>query len=146
MLNQRRMLACASALLLAGLAGCQPTSNDDRDADFFAASNGWSRMNGYTVQGWGWKPGDQVEVKVWHEPNGPSSAAPQWKKLFDVNVEPTSLFGFSGGSSFYPVNRGICGTPENGQTMLMMVKSLNTNRIRMRQVPVDIYFTFQPCA
>lgn len=142
---QRKLLACASALWLVGLAGCQPTSNDDKDAEFFVASNGQGGVNGYTVQGWGWKPGDTVEVKIWHEPDGPGSALGEWKKLFDAKVDSTSLFGFSGSATFYPVRRWICGNPENGQFLLAMVKSTTTNRIRMRQVPVDIYFTFQPC-
>lgn len=145
MLIHRKSLTFALALLMCGLAGCQPTSNEDLNAEFFFASNGQGGVNGYTVTGWGWKPGDKVEVKIWHEPDGPGSAAGQWKKLFDANVDSSSLFGFAGTATFYPVRRSICGSPENGQFMLAMVKSLTTNRLRMRQIPVDIYFTFHPC-
>lgn len=144
MFVRRKLLAGVSAFVLMGLAACQPTSNSDADADFFVASAGMAGTNGYTVQGWGWKPGANQSVQIWHEPTGPGSVLSEWKEVFKINADSYGMFGFTGGGSFYPVQRKICGAPPQGQFMLVMVKS-ETGRIRIRQVAVDLYFTFQPC-
>jgi len=137
------VIVCSPLLLAAG--SCPPSPGaDDAQADFFVAAVGQGGVSGYTPQGWGWKPGSKVAIELFNEPNGPGSAATEWKHLFDVSADSNGMFGFSGNAAFYPVRRVICGTPESGQTVVFMAKA-DTGRIRMRQVPADLYYTFQPC-
>jgi hypothetical protein len=145
-MNVRRcLLAGACAVSLPMLSGClDALSSEDASADFFAAT-AFSGGPGYQVQGWGWKPNTHVSVDMWNEPDGPGSASTEWKHLFNVDVDQNGMFGFTSNSAVYPVRRTICGNPEQGQTAVFMVKSIDTNRLRMRRFPVDIYFTFQPC-
>jgi hypothetical protein len=138
---RRCLLAVAGASLLLSLAGCSP---DDSHAEIFPASAGQGPSNGYKVQGWGWKPGSKVSISMFNEPNGPGSASTEWRHLFDVTADANGMFGFSSNGSFHPVNRNICGNPENGQVAQFMAKA-DTGTIRLRQGPVDIYFTFKPC-
>lgn len=135
-----------SLSLLFSLTACVPGQTaDERQSDFYVSVSFQGGQSGYLPTGWGWRPNSTVEISIWNEPNGPGTASTQWKKLFDETVDPSSLFGFNSGAPFYPVPRRICGHPENGQTVVFMAKSLTTGSIRMRQVPADLYFTFQPC-
>jgi hypothetical protein len=136
------MLACAGVSLLLSLAGCPAPTADDAQADIFPASAGHAG-NGYQVQGWGWKPGSKVSISMFDEP-GPNGSASEWHHLFDVTADANGMFGFSSGSAFHPVTRNICGQPEQGQVASFQAKA-DTGRIRVKQGPVDIYFTFKPC-
>ena len=138
------LLAAMCVYLLFGLSAC-PQSTDDSRSDFFVTATGQGGVSGYLPTGWGWKPNSKIEISIWNEPDGPGSASTQWKKILDVNVGADSMFGFNSGAPFYPVRRTICGNPENGQTLVFMAKNLTTGRFQMRQVPADLYFTFQPC-
>lgn len=143
---KRPLLVAVCVSLLFSLTACLPgQSTDDSQSDFYVSSAGQGGVSGYLPTGYGWKPNSKLEISIWNEPDGPGSASTQWKKILDENVDASSLFGFNSGAPFYPVRRSICGTPENGQTILFMAKSLTTGKIRMRQVPADLYFTFKPC-
>jgi hypothetical protein len=138
------LLACAGASMLLSLSGClEPASAADAQAEIFPASASHAG-NGYQVQGWGWKPGSKVSISMFDEPNGPGTAASEWRHLFDVTADANGMFGFTTGSAFHPVNRNICGQPEQGQVASFQAKA-DTGRIRVRQTPVDIYYTFQRC-
>jgi hypothetical protein len=139
------LLAAACGCALLGLTACE-RSPSDYAADFFVTSTGQGQVSGYTPQGWGWKPNSKVSIQLWAEPDGRGGASTDWKHLFDVDVDSSSLFGFTGNAKFYPVKRTICGNPENGQTVVFMAKSLSTGKFVLRRVPADIYFTFKPCA
>lgn len=140
--TKRTLLAAVCSAVLLSLTGCLPGQvRDDRDASFFVTHGG----EGYQPTGYGWKPNTKVEFSVWNEPDGRGSASTQWKRVLEVNVDGLGMFGFNSGAQVYPVRRTICGTPEQGQTMVFMAKSLATGTVRMRQSPVDLYFTFQPC-
>lgn len=144
--SAKRIVFC-SALSLA-LAGCLPGRPGlEPNADFYVAhaGQGQAGVPGYKPTGYGWTPNSTVEFSIWHEPDGPGSASSQWKKILDVHVDASGMFGFNAGAAFYPVRRSICGTPEQQQTMVFMAKNPATGTIRMRQSPVDLYFTFQPC-
>jgi hypothetical protein len=146
MLPKRPFLVALYGSLLFGLTACLPgQSSDDGQAGFFVASAGRGGVSGHLPTGYGWKPNSKVEISIWNEPDGPGSASTRWKKIFDENVGADWLFGFDAGAPFYPVRRSICGTPEDGQAMVFMAKSLTTGTIRMHRVPVDLYFTFKPC-
>jgi len=144
---RRYVLLATCVPLFLTLTACPPglQTADETSSDFFVASAGQGGTSGYTPQGWGWKPGSHVEISIFNEPDGPGSASTSWKKILDETVDPTSLFGFNAGAPFYPVRRSICGNPEQGQFLVAMAKNTNTGKIRMTKVPVDIYFTFQPC-
>jgi hypothetical protein len=141
---KRPLLAAVCVSLLFSLTAC-PGWTDNSNSDFFVTTSGQGGVSGYLPTGWGWKPNSKVEISIFNEPDGPGSANTQWKKILDENVGADSLFGFNSGAPFYPVRRNICGNPENGQTAVFMAKNVTTGQIRMRQVPVDLYFTFQPC-
>lgn len=144
-MSSKPLSACLlSASLLASLAGCR-TSTDPSESNFFVASAGQSGVSGYLPTGYGWQPNSQLEISIWHEPTGPGSVSSEWKKILDVTVDASSMFGFNSGAAFYPVRRSICGAPEASQTVLFMAKSKTTGKIRMRETPADLYFTFQPC-
>jgi hypothetical protein len=146
MFQKRLLLAALCVSLLFSVTACPPgQSSDESQSEFFVAISWQGGVTGYLPTGWGWKPNSKVEISIWHEPDGPGSASTQWKKILDESVDPYSMFGFNSGAPFYPVRRNICGHPENGQTVLFMAKNVNTGKIRMRQVPADIYFTFKPC-
>ena len=139
--NFLKIAALSSLVLFMGMSGCPP-SYDESQSDFFVQS----AFGGYNAQGWGWKPNSKVSIEIFNEPDGPGSANTAWKHMYDVDVDQWGMFGFT--TDFTPpyrVERRICGTPEQNQTALVMAKNLTTGKIRMRQVPVDIYFTFQPC-
>jgi hypothetical protein len=144
-MSSRPLFACLlSASLLASLAGCQPSA-DQSESNFFVTSAGHAGMSGYLPTGYGWQPNSQLDISIWHEPTGPGSVSSEWKKVLDVTVDASSMFGFDSGAAFYPVRRSICGNPEPGQMVLFMAKSKTTGKIRMRETPADLYFTFQPC-
>jgi hypothetical protein len=145
MVRKRLFLTAAYSSLFLTLTACPPGQSSEPQADFYISSAGQSGVSGYLPNGYGWTPGSKVEISLWHEPDGPDSASTQWKKILDENVDNIGMFGFNSGAPFYPVRRTICGTPVQGQTMLAMAKNVNTGTIRMRQIPVDLYFTFQPC-
>lgn len=144
MSSKRLLVVSICACLLQGLTGCQP-STDASESNFYVASNGQGGVPGYLPTGYGWQPNSQLEISIWHEPTGPGDVSSEWKKVLDVNVDASSMFGFDSGAAFYPVRRSICGAPENGQKVLFMAKSKTTGKIRMRETPADLYFTFQPC-
>jgi hypothetical protein len=146
-MSRKRLFAASLwAFLLFGISACGPQgSSDDSQADFYVSLAGQSGVNGYLPNGYGWKPNSQVEISIWNEPEGPGRTNNAWKKILDENVDASSMFGFGQGAPFYPVTRSICGNPEEGQTVLFMAKSLTTGRMRMRQVPAHIYYTFRPC-
>ena len=144
-MSWKRLLPCVvCACLLYGLSGCQP-STDTSESNFYVASAGQRGVSGYVPTGYGWQPNSQLEISIWHEPTGPGSVSSEWKKVLDVTVDATSMFGFNSGAAFYPVRRSICGTPEQGQNVLFMARSKTTGKIRMREAPAHLYFTFQPC-
>lgn len=146
MRQKRVLLAAVFVSLFLALSTCSPwQSTGDFEAGLFVTSSGQNGVSGYLPTGWGWKPNSKVEISIWNEPDGPGSASTEWKKILDETVGDSGLFGFTPRAPFYPVRRSICGTPENGQTLVFMAKSLTTGRITMRQVPADLYFTFQPC-
>jgi hypothetical protein len=145
MIRRRHFLAAACGCALFSLTGCGQTPTDST-AEFFVTSTGQGQVSGYTPQGWGWKPNSKVSIQLWNEPDGRGGASTEWKHLFDVDVDNSSLFGFAGNVKFYPVKRTICGNPERDQTVVFMAKSLTTGRIVLRRAPADIYFTFKPCA
>jgi hypothetical protein len=140
------LLASVCGCLFFTLTACQPVQ-DDSQSDFYVAWSGRAgKGEGYSPQGWGWKPGSKVEISIFNEPNGPGSASTEWKHILDVVVDQSGMFGFSGPSPpFYPVNRNICGSPEQDQKMVFLAKNLNTGRFRMFRVTVVLYFTFQAC-
>lgn len=144
-MSPKRPFLAAVCVSLLTLTACPPgQSTDDSESGFFVVSAA-PGLAGYKPTGWGWKPNSKLEISIWNEPDGPGSASTQWKKILDETVDPSSLFGFNSGAPVYPVARSICGNPANGQTVLIMAKSLTTGKIRMFQAPADIYFTFQPC-
>jgi hypothetical protein len=132
-------------------AACQPASDKeengevDSDPEFLMSSAGKNGAPGYTPQGWGWKPGSSIEISVFNEPDSQGKPNPTWKKILDEKVEPSTMFGFSADAPFYPVRRTLCGNPAPRQFMLAMAKNMDTGKTRMRPLPVDLYFTFQPC-
>ncbi len=130
------IIACSSLLLAATCPPSPAGEAHDAQADFFVAAG----MPGYTPQGYGWKPGSIVRIEVFDEPDGSGG----WKHLFDVSVDSNGMFGFNSGAKSHPVRRTICGSPVSGQTVVFMAKA-DTGRIRMRNVPADLYYTFQPC-
>ena len=137
---------CAGVLF--SLTGCLPgQSSEDPYADFFVvtAGPGQAGMEVYRPTGYGWRPNSKVEFSIWNEPDGPGSTSTQWKKIFDVNVDATGQFEFNDAAAAYPVRRNICGKPEDQQKMVFKARSLNTGTVRMRQSPVDLYFTFTGC-
>lgn len=149
------LLVAVCVSMLFGLTACFPgQSTDESEADFFVSTAGRAESYGYHWTGYGWKPDSTVEISIWNEPDGPGSTSTQWKKIRDENVNSISMFGdgsgapkfgYTPGSPLYPVRRTICGNPVNGQTVLFMAKSLTTGKIRMRQLPADLYFTFKSC-
>ena len=148
MTSKRALLLAACGPLLLALAACQQAGkNTDGDADpeFMVSSAGKNGVPGFTPQGWGWKPGSKVEISLFNEPDGQGKANASWKKILDETVEDSTMFGFNSNPPFYPVRRTLCGNPPPRQIMLAMAKNTDTGRIRMRPLPVDLYFTFQPC-
>ena len=145
----------ACGLLFLTLSACQPTAQskgdsksqfkDDSEAEFIVNSAGKNGVPGFTPHGWGWKPGSHVEISLFNEPDGQGKANPSWKKILDETVDASSLFGLSSNPPFYPVRRTLCGNPPARQFMLVMAKNMDTGKIRMRPLPIDLYFTFQPC-
>jgi len=145
---KRPLLVAACVGLLFSVTGCLPgQSSEDPYADFFVdtAGPGQAGMEVYRPRGYGWKPNSKVEFSIWNEPDGRGSASTQWKKIFDVNVDATGMFGFNDAAAVYPVRRSICGNPETQQTMVFMARSPTTGTVRMHQSPVDHYFTLRPC-
>ena len=159
---KRALILTACGPLLLTLAACQPSgkgksdeaksdeaksalSADDADPEFLVSSAGKNGVPGFTPQGWGWKPGSKIEISLFNEPDGQGKANPTWKKILDEKVEPSTMFGFDVNPPFYPVRRTLCGNPPPRQIMLVMAKNADTGKIRMRPLPVDLYFTFQPC-
>jgi hypothetical protein len=139
-------LSIALGPLLLCLAACtQVKPTGDENAGFYVNATGQGGASGYLPTGWGWTSASKVEIRIWHEPTGPGAASDQWKTLFVETVGPDGMFGFNSGAPFYPVQRTICGTPENNQTILFVAKSLTTGRAITRQVPAHLYFTFRPC-
>ena len=140
------LLAAVCVSLLFSLAACSPGRSTDDSESWFNVqwAPGQGGVPGYLPTGSSWRPNTKVEISIWNEPDGPGSGSSQWKKILDENVGSDSLFGFTHGAPFYPVRRNICGG-SNGQTVVFMAKSLTTGKIRMHQVPADLYFTNQPC-
>lgn len=146
-MNQKRLLLLAlCAFGLFGLPGCMPPqAADESAADLYVTWAGQGGVSGYLPTGYGWRPSSKIEISIWGEPDGRGSASTEWKKILDEVPDGSTLFGFNPGAPFYPVRRSICGAPEQGQTMVFMAKSLTTGTVRMHRVPVDLYYTFQPC-
>ena len=152
---KRALLIAAGGPLLLALAACQPTSqskgdsksqfNEDSEAEFIVSTADKNGAPGFTPQGWGWKPESRVEISLFNEPDGQGKANPNWKKILDETVDASSLFGLSSNPPFYPVRRTLCGNPPPRQFMLAMAKNMETGKIRIRPLPIDLYFTFQPC-
>ena len=149
MTSKRALLLAACGPLLLALAACQPASkgmeDSDSDPEFLVSSAPKNGVAGFTPQGWGWKPGSKVEISLFNEPDGQGKANASWKKILDETVEDSTMFGFSDKAPFYPVRRTLCGNPPPRHVMLAMAKNTDTGKIRMRPLPVDLYFTFQPC-
>ena len=143
----RALFWTACGPLFLTLIACQPAakSSGDDDPEFLVSSAGKNGVPGYTPQGWGWKPGSSIEISLFNEPDAQGKANPSWKKIADEKVDPSTMFGFSAKAPFYPVRRTLCGQPAPRQFMLVMAKNTDTGKIRMRPLPVDLYFTFQPC-
>lgn len=139
--------ACGPFVLM--LTACQQagqkSADGDADPEFLIGSAGKAGVPGLTPQGWGWKPGSKVEISLFNEPDSQGKPNASWKKILDETVEPSTMFGFSDKAPFYPVRRTLCGNPAPRQMMLVMAKNTDTGRVRMRPLPVDLYFTFQPC-
>lgn len=142
---KRALLAAAFGGTYLTITACSSGQESEASADFHLAGSGRPGVFGFLPTGSGWKAGSKVEVSIWHEPNGPGSVSAAWKKILDETVDKDGMFGFAPGAPFYPVGRTICGTPGPGQTMMVMAKNVNTGTVRMRQVPVDLYYNFQPC-
>lgn len=139
------LFATVSGSLFLTLTACDRVS-DDSQSSFYVESIGRHGVPGFTPTGWGWKPLSKVSIDIFDEPNGPDSASSEWKHILDETVDSNSLFGFPPPEPpFYAVKRSICGNPIPNQTMVFMAKNLTTGRIQMVRVPVDQYFTFQPC-
>ena len=152
---KRAHFAAAFGAVLLTLSACQPTDqskgdsksgfDDDSEAEFIVSSAGKDGAPGFTPQGWGWKPGSRVEISLFNEPDGQGKANPSWKKILDETVDASSLFGLNSNPPFYPVRRTLCGQPAPRQFMLVMAKNMDTGKIRIRPLPIDLYYTFQPC-
>ena len=152
---KRALFVAACGPFYVALTACQPTAQskgdsksefkDDSEAEFLVSSAGKNEVPGLTPQGWGWKPGSRVEISLFNEPDGQGKANPNWKKILDERVDASSLFGLSSNPPFYPVRRTLCGNPAPRQFMLVMAKNMDTGKIRIRPLPIDLYFTFQPC-
>lgn len=157
---KRTLFLAACGPLLLTLAACQPPDKSakgsgsagsgiggdtDSDPEFMVTSAGKNGAPGFTPQGWGWKPGSKVEISLFNEPDGQGKPNPSWKKILDETVETSTMFGFNDKAPFYPVRRTLCGNPPPRLIMLAMAKNTDTGKIRMRPLPVDLYFTFQPC-
>lgn len=140
-------IAACGPLFMMIITACQPASDkmEDSEAEFLMSSAGKGGAPGFTPQGWGWKPGSRVEISLFNEPDSQGKPNPNWKKILDETVDPSSMFGFSSDPPFYPVRRTLCGNPAPRQFMLAMAKNTDTGKTRMRPLPVDLYFTFQPC-
>ena len=128
-----------------GKSASKPEFKDDSEAEFLVATADKNGVPAFTPQGWGWKPGSRVEISLFNEPDGQGKANPSWKKILDETVDASSLFGFSANPPAYPVRRTLCGNPPPRQFMLVMAKNMDTGKIRIRPLPIDLYFTFQPC-
>jgi hypothetical protein len=145
-LKRALFVTACGPLFLAAIA-CQPASDnmEDSEAELLMSNAGKGGAPGFTPQGWGWKPGSKVEISLFNEPDSQGKPNPSWKKILDETVDTSTMFGFSADAPFYPVRRTLCGNPAPRQFMLAMAKDTKTGRTRMRPLPVDLYFTFQPC-
>jgi hypothetical protein len=143
----RALFVTACGPLVLTLTACQPASQstDESESELLVSSAGKGGVPGFTPQGWGWKQGSRVEISLFNEPDSQGKANPNWKKILDETVDPLSMFGFSSNPPFYPVRRTLCGNPAPRQFMLVMAKNTDTGKLRIRPLPVDLYFTFQPC-
>lgn len=145
--SRARGLAWISIGILATVAGCKPTVQND--PNFFVSTGGNRERSTFVPTGGGWIPSSQIEIALVAEPQRTPDGeifAANSRVIGAFSADSIGMFGFDANPFNYVVARSICGSPPAWlQTPFFVARDKVSGLVRTSSVGNHNWFTFEPC-